>query len=198
MTEVKESGCSAAQKDCGSSCGVCCISLIIMGIVFMLTNPITPCPAGKYAKDTGPDVKRYTCLPCEENCALCQDVTGKCYDCIDTHKLDDDKNCIPACTGNKPGKWNARTDQCDCKNSLVTLGDSCIQSCPAEISYDEDKNACNCADGFKVGPGPNYKCISICEKENYVYNSRFKKCVCGGILVGEDDDEKCLLYCGDG
>ena len=187
-----EGRCSPECKDCLSSAGVCFISLIIISFIYFTTRGITPCPAGQYAQETGPDVKRYNCLPCPENCVKCQDVTGKCFECIETHKLDDDKKCEPACTGNKPGKWNPRTLQCDCKDGLVTLRDSCIKSCPAHISYDNVTNSCLCAPGFKVGP--DYHCINQCEKQNEFYDLRFKKCVCQGLEV----DEKCELRCADG
>ena len=189
---VKEGGCSPELKDCVSSAGVCLISLIIISFIWFSTRGVTPCAKGEYAEQVGPELRRLNCLKCEENCAQCQEVTGKCYECIPTHRLDDDKKCVPACTGNKPGKWNPRTEQCDCENGLVTLRDSCLESCPADISLNNETNACTCADGFKVGD--DYRCTSICDKANEHYDPRWKKCICQGLEV----DERCELHCAEG
>ncbi|XP_030564586.1 furin-like protease 2 isoform X2 [Drosophila novamexicana] len=101
------------------------------------------CPDGYFE-----DVKNRTCVPCEPNCASCQDRPEYCTSC-DHHLVMHENKCYSACPLNT---FETEENKCTyCHSSCATCNgateNNCITCRPSRYAW-QNKCLNNCPDGF--------------------------------------------------
>ncbi|XP_065224139.1 furin-like protease 2 [Planococcus citri] len=168
------------------------------------------CPEGYFENQ-----EERTCVPCESNCASCQDRPDHCTSCHHNLVLSDNK-CLATCPLNtyetdsyrcEPCSPNCETctgpsDNCTtCKIGFFELGKKCYEKCPAGYYGDSKRRECllcppNCLECDTTG----IKCKTC--KEGYVIDSDFacvtigsELCKIGEYAAPNDTCSKCHTSC---
>ncbi|XP_014467641.1 PREDICTED: furin-like protease 2 isoform X2 [Dinoponera quadriceps] len=145
---------------CHESCEVCagagqdsCLSCAPAHLrVTDLAVCLQQCPEGYYE-----NTENSTCVPCEANCASCQDRPDKCTSC-EHHLVMHENKCYAACPAytyetqdyncapchSTCETCNGTADnQCIvCRSGLFALNGTCHASCPAGYSADKKRREC--------------------------------------------------------
>ncbi|XP_012281896.1 furin-like protease 2 [Orussus abietinus] len=138
--------CAGAGQDSCLSCAPAHLRVTDLAVC------LQQCPEGYYE-----NIENNTCVPCEANCASCQDRPDHCISC-EHHLVMHENRCYAACplytyetqdyncapchptceTCNGTGE-----NQCiGCRPGLFSLNGSCRGSCPAGYSADKKRREC--------------------------------------------------------
>ncbi|XP_034490855.1 furin-like protease 2 isoform X1 [Drosophila innubila] len=153
------------------------------------------CPDGYFE-----DVKNRTCVPCEPNCASCQDRPEYCTSC-DHHLVMHENKCYSACPldtyeteENKCAYCHSSCATCNgatendcitCRPSRYALQNKCLNNCPDGHYADKKRLEClPCHEGCKT-------CISngICTEclPNWTLNKKEKCSVAGSEICADSE-----------
>ncbi|XP_034935212.1 furin-like protease 2 [Chelonus insularis] len=158
--------CAGAGQDSCLSCAPAHLRVIDLAVC------LQQCPEGYYE-----NVENSTCVPCEANCASCQDRPSHCTSC-EHHLVMYENQCYAACPlytfetqdyNCAPCHPNCETcngtaqDQCiSCKPGYFSLNGECHSMCPAGYSADKKRRECvPCPLGCKsCSTGSCFSCIN--------------------------------------
>jgi proprotein convertase subtilisin/kexin type 5 len=126
------------------------------------------CPDGYYE-----NYDNKTCIPCEANCASCQDRPDYCTSC-DHHLVMYEHKCYAACPKNtyETEDFNCANCHPSCASCNGSSESQCIQCRTNKFSY-EGKCLNNCPDGF-YGDKKRKECMpcpegcSTCSSESCI------------------------------
>ncbi|XP_020283129.1 furin-like protease 2 isoform X1 [Pseudomyrmex gracilis] len=138
--------CAGAGQDSCLSCAPAHLRVTDLAVC------LQQCPEGYYE-----NTENSTCVPCEANCASCQDRPDKCTSC-EHHLVMHENKCYAACPSYtyETQDYNCAQchptcetcngtaeDQCiSCRSGLFALNGTCRSSCPAGYSADKKRREC--------------------------------------------------------
>ncbi|XP_071645509.1 furin-like protease 2 isoform X1 [Temnothorax longispinosus] len=138
--------CAGAGQDSCLSCAPAHLRVTDLAVC------LQQCPEGYYE-----NTENSTCVPCEANCASCQDRPDKCTSC-EHHLVMHENKCYAACP---PYTYETQDYNCApchptcetcngtadnqciaCRSGLFALNGTCRASCPAGYSADKKRREC--------------------------------------------------------
>ncbi|KZC04039.1 Furin-like protease 2 [Dufourea novaeangliae] len=138
--------CAGAGQDSCLSCAPAHLRVTDLAVC------LQQCPEGYYE-----NTENSTCVPCEANCASCQDRPDKCTSC-EHHLVMYENKCYAACPlyTYETQDYNCALchstcetcngtaeNQCiSCRSGLFSLNGTCRASCPAGYSADKKRREC--------------------------------------------------------
>ncbi|KAH8408854.1 hypothetical protein KR009_002398 [Drosophila setifemur] len=181
--------CAGAGPDSCLTCAPAHLHVIDLAVCLQV------CPDGYFENS-----RNRTCIPCEPNCASCQDHPEFCTSCdhhlvmhenkcysacpLDTYETEDNKCafCHSTCaTCNGPTEQDCIT----CRQSRYAWQNKCLNSCPNGFYADKKRLECMpCQEGCKT-------CTSngVCSEclQNWMLNKRDKCIVAGSETCSESE-----------
>ncbi|XP_030379433.1 furin-like protease 2 isoform X2 [Scaptodrosophila lebanonensis] len=192
--------CAGAGPDSCLTCAPAHLHVIDLAVCLQV------CPDGYFE-----NIKNRTCVPCEPNCASCQDHPEYCTSC-DHHLVMHENKCYSACPlntyeteDNKCAHCHASCGTCKgpsevdcitCRPSRYAYESKCLNNCPDGFYADKKRLEClPCLDGCKSCTS-NGVCTDC--RDNWTLN-RKKKCVlvgserCNESEYFSQNDDQCKL-----
>ncbi|KAI4500921.1 hypothetical protein M0802_004132 [Mischocyttarus mexicanus] len=138
--------CAGAGQDSCLSCAPAHLRVTDLAVC------LQQCPEGYYE-----NTENSTCVPCEANCASCQDRPDKCTSCEHHLVMHENKcyaacplytyetqdyNCAPCHPSCESCNGTAENQCIACRPSLFSLSGTCRASCPASYSADKKRREC--------------------------------------------------------
>ncbi|KAK0087632.1 hypothetical protein PV325_000511 [Microctonus aethiopoides] len=138
--------CAGAGQDSCLSCAPAHLRVTDLAVC------LQQCPEGYYE-----NTENGTCVPCEANCASCQDRPDHCTSC-EHHLVMHENKCYASCPLNTYETQDYNCGQChptcetcngtaetqciSCKSGLFSLNGTCRNSCPDGYSGDKKRREC--------------------------------------------------------
>ncbi|XP_046836770.1 furin-like protease 2 isoform X1 [Vespa crabro] len=138
--------CAGAGQDSCLSCAPAHLRVTDLAVC------LQQCPEGYYE-----NTENSTCVPCEANCASCQDRPDKCTSCEHHLVMHENKcyaacplytyetqdyNCAPCHPSCESCNGTSENQCIACRPNLFSLGGNCRASCPAGYSADKKRREC--------------------------------------------------------
>ncbi|KAL2735958.1 furin-like protease 2 isoform X1 [Vespula squamosa] len=138
--------CAGAGQDSCLSCAPAHLRVTDLAVC------LQQCPEGYYE-----NTENSTCVPCEANCASCQDRPDKCTSCEHHLVMHENKcyaacplytyetqdyNCAPCHPSCESCNGTSENQCIACRPNLFSLGGTCQASCPAGYSADKKRREC--------------------------------------------------------
>lgn len=181
--------CAGAGQDSCLTCAPAHLHVTDLAVCLQI------CPEGYYE-----NYDNKTCVPCEANCASCQDRPDYCTSC-DHHLVMHDHKCYSACPEHtfETEDYNCASchlscstcngsseSQCiTCRSGRFALDGKCLNSCPAGYYGDKKRQECvPCPIGCATCSS-NGICLTC--KDNWVLNKK-NKCIVKGSDACDDSE----------
>ncbi|XP_047368153.1 furin-like protease 2 isoform X1 [Vespa velutina] len=138
--------CAGAGQDSCLSCAPAHLRVTDLAVC------LQQCPEGYYE-----NTENSTCVPCEANCASCQDRPDKCTSCEHHLVMHENKcyaacplytyetqdyNCAPCHPSCESCNGTSENQCIACRPNLFSLDGNCRASCPAGYSADKKRREC--------------------------------------------------------
>ncbi|XP_059609032.1 furin-like protease 2 [Phlebotomus argentipes] len=181
--------CAGAGQDSCLTCAPAHLHVIDLAVC------LQSCPEGYYE-----NYENNTCVPCEANCASCQDrpdfcsscdhhlviYENRCYSACPLHTFEtEDYSCAPCHSSCLTCNGSSESQCITCKPGRFAIDGKCVNSCPDGFYSDKKRQEClACATGCATC-STNGVCLTC--KDGWIKNKK-GKCISAGSEICDESE----------